>query len=386
MKNSKSTTSECIAAQYMSPAHAFAEQVKMLGDIHGIQAPHIPIAGKNYDLCNYKIAFVGMETNGWDELENFIADMENSPSKAVLKCQDWLNPASILKHNHNATYWRFVIQFLETFYKIDHQRILNKQELHPALSSFVWAETNCIERYQVTAQRNGVDIKKWKQVKELSRPLDSIDLLIKATHPKVVIITDKWVNEDYILKEESLFDIFPEAKKPSFLIKVESDIEKRVKYNYYYLRDQDTHVFVIPHPRWLGLNNLVDCYIQSIMEMIKKYKIWSKLPESENDWKMPKVNKSSQDFKFKFLANLADLFASNNMTITSTELAQIFNTNGLSSRYGDYSIDNGRGILTRVVKLAYKHYMDESHPDYNPIVAQNIAKVFTNKYNHRAWE
>ena len=379
MKDSKSTTRECIAKQYEEPAKIFTQNVAKLGDVSGIQAPHIPIAGANYDRAEYKIAFVGMETYGWDDLERFINGMEVSPWQSVLKYQDWLNPIGILKGNGNATFWGFIIRFLETFYKIEHQKILNRRDPHPILSSFVWAETNAIERYHVTAEKNGVDREIWEKVKEYSKPLDNIEHLITATKPKVVIITDKWVSENYIFSDNDDAEILPKTKY--FALKLVPDED--VKYQYYYLREQDAHVFVIPHPRWLGLHKLTDIYINSIIKIIEDYKIWKKLPQKEEDWQMLPTNKSSKKFKYEFVGNLANLLASNNMTMTGVELAMLFNTNRITPQSSkNYSTKNGRGILTKVVTLAYQDYMDKSDRQ----TAQNIAKVFRTKTNNIAWE
>ena len=67
-----------------------------------------------------------------------------------------------------------------------------------------------------------------------------------------MIITDKWVSENYIFSDNDDAEILPKTKY--FALKLVPDED--VKYQYYYLREQDAHVFVIPHPRWLGLHIL----------------------------------------------------------------------------------------------------------------------------------
>ena len=65
--------------------------------------------------------------------------------------------------------------------------------------------------------------------------------------------------------------------------------------------------------------------------VIESYKIWPRLPQTEEDWCIPVVDKTSQSFKFGFIAELANLLAANNMTMTCTQLACLFNINEINN-------------------------------------------------------
>lgn len=383
MANSQSSTKERIYQEYHEKAIIFKNEVAKLGDeIKGIPAPHIPIAGKNYDLAKYKIAFVGMETAGWEDLDHFIEEMETNPSNAILACQDWLDPKLILKRNGNATFFGFIIRFLELFYKIDRKTITNKENLHPALTSFVWAETNSIERYHVTAAKNKVNKEVWEQVKKLSKPLDSINHLINATNPKVVIITDKWVCTDYILREENIHESVPESKE-SKKYAYSHQPDEKIPYQYYYLRDNDTHVFVIPHPRWIGLHKQTDAYIDSIISVIDTYKIWQSLPNEEADWIEKKNKALSTIDRYKFIADLSEFLVSHNMTLTGIQLAELLNAKGFRTKYGTkYKTISSRAMLSKIVEPAWNYFY--KNKKYQ--IALNISKAFTDKNGNLAWE
>lgn len=366
-------TSERIREQYAKHVKAFVKDIKGL-ESEGIPAPHIPIAGENYDESQYKIAFMGMETYGWGSMHDFIKAVEENAGDAVLMYKNWYNGKEVLKQNGNATFWGFVIRFMQRFYKIDEKKILDCNNPHPTLTSIVWGNTNAIERYCVTAKPKGVNHEVWHKVKESSKRLDSINHLIEAAHPKVVILTYKWVDKDYILKEKAIGDDLQETKK--FAITHQPD--PNVPYQYYYLREQDTHVFVIPHPKWIGLYSGIgfDGYIDSIMHVMEEYKIWRQLPSCDDDWKIKKKQPSSRGNKYHLIAELAKLLVSNDMVMSGQELQQIFNFNKIKTSYGlNYGQDGGRGIH-KVLSSAWKYYYTKGDVQ----TALNIARAFTGKY------
>ena len=56
--------------QYAPLAELFFKAIDGL-NVEGIPAPHIPIMGHNYEKSKYRIAFIGMETYGWSDIEEF---------------------------------------------------------------------------------------------------------------------------------------------------------------------------------------------------------------------------------------------------------------------------------------------------------------------------
>ena len=193
---------------------SFVKNIKGL-DTDGIPAPHIPIVGETYDQCAYKMAFVGMETYGWGDIKDFIELAEKSPHDAVTKYEGWFHAGGMVEHSKNATFWGFIIAFLARFYQIDEKLLKSKRDngtYHEILSSIIWGNSNAIERYHITAQKKGADLFAWKKVKEYSRAFDSINHIISAAHPKVIFLTYKNVDKNYILQDKDVHREVPETK------------------------------------------------------------------------------------------------------------------------------------------------------------------------------
>lgn len=269
--------------------HEYGELVKKIAEqvqglpTSGIPVPHIPIVGKNYDDCAYKIAFVGMETKGWppktskllvkDDFPTFCDLAKNAPEEATTRYENWLNENGMFEYREKSAYWLFIKHFLQQFYKIKNLKI-EKGKYHSIMSSFVWGNANAIERYEVTAKQKHVDKKVWQAVKKASRPFDSINHLIDATHPKVVIITYKAVDTTYItagndVQSEKHFFSLPNGQKRAI--------------RHYYLRNRDVHVFVTPHPTWMIRSKTgFKPYIKALIDPTQD--IWQ-LPQNEYDWK-----------------------------------------------------------------------------------------------------
>lgn len=372
--NSQVSTRERVREEYARSVKEFAKKVKGL-DAAGIPAPHIPIVGDSYDKCSYKIAFVGMETYGWGNMNDFIALAETSPKDAVTKYEGWFDRGGMVKHNGSATFWGFILSFLAKFYHVDKKELLKKNEdgtYKEILSSIIWGNSNAIERYEVTAKKKGVDLSVWKEVKNLSKSFDSIDHIIRTAKPKVIFLTYKKVDMQYVLQDSDIKKEIPDTKY-AYLLKPNPELD----YRYYYLREQDTHVFVIPHPTWIGAYSGIgfDAYIDDLMRTIENLKIWPKLPEMEDDWKRQEENRSSSEYKNRFIADLAHFLVSKGLVMTGEELQVLFNKNNIRTSYGSkYSEDGGRGIH-RVIKLAWKYYHNKGQYQ----VALDISRAFVGK-------
>ena len=68
--------------QYAPLIGQFLDDIKGL-DVSGIPAPHIPIMGKSYEAAKYKMAFIGMETYGWTDINEFCEIARKNLNKAV---------------------------------------------------------------------------------------------------------------------------------------------------------------------------------------------------------------------------------------------------------------------------------------------------------------
>ena len=74
---------ERLQEQYAPLVSKFVKDIGEL-DVTGIPAPHIPIMGKNYGLAKYKMAFIGMETYGWEDINVFLKTAKENSGDAVL--------------------------------------------------------------------------------------------------------------------------------------------------------------------------------------------------------------------------------------------------------------------------------------------------------------
>ena len=158
------------AAEFSPLIDNLKKEVKGL-NVNGITGPHFPGIGEYYEKSSYKFAFCGMETYGWESMTDFINKDSNeylSIADRYLNNYDPLNWAS----NWHATFWGFVFKFLARFYKIDFQKLIGDDDdnkLRSVLKSFVWANMNSIERFDVTSKWNNADYTVWEIVKESSK-------------------------------------------------------------------------------------------------------------------------------------------------------------------------------------------------------------------------
>ena len=382
--NSMGTLRNRLIEQYAPLIEKFVKEIDNL-NISGIPAPHIPIMGKNYEFAKYKMAFIGMETYGWEDIKKFMDTARKDYRKAVTLMESTINDLEHLgwRKNNHATFWGFVFKFIAKFYKVEYDDLVAKKAYPELLTSFVWGNTNAVERYCVTAQRECVDYKTWELVKKASICFDSINNIVKSVHPKLFFVLNSSVDKDYIQNDDAVraFDIPVENKKNVMKFTID---EKR-KIAYYYLRDDDVHIFSMPHPTWMGLYSGfgIDSYVDIVVDLIHQYNIWNCLPENHEDWKGDTltIDKSSILFKRALLADLAGSLIKNNLVMSGKELQLIFNMNNILTSYGcSYSEDGGRGIH-KLITQVWSFYYEKK--DYQ--TAYNISRAFVNQNGEYAW-
>ena len=379
-----STLNDRRIAEYQTYISKFINDIQGV-DPTGIPEPHIPVFGETYEKCKYKMVFCGMETYGWGELKNFI---QNEPEKLVTASDYTVNELEFLgwRKNDHATFWGFILKFLAAFYKVDFQDIVNPKKYPELLKSFIWANANSIERYDVTASKEGADQSSWLKVKEASKNLDNLNHIINVAKPHVVFILYKDANENFFLKEgigTKAYGVNIDDRKNYLRID-----DKELGYSYYYRRDSDTHIFHLPHPRYFGVRFGFSKYINSILAKIQQYHIWPELPSSDNnEWFIDNDSrycKSSIEYKRIFIADLAKVLVEHKMTMAGNELRVLFNQNGINTSNGSpYSnTPSGNRGIHKVISSTWKYY--ESIGDHQ--TAYNIARAFVNQYNAYAYE
>lgn len=376
---------ERLMEQYAPLVEGFVKDIGEL-DVTGIPAPHIPIMGRDYVSAKYRIAFIGMETYGWEDMNVFLDSAKKYSGDAVFLMESTINNLEHLgwANNYHASFWGFVFKFIASFYKVGFDDLVQKNAYPELLRSFIWGNTNSIERYHVTAKSNAVNHETWEKVKKASICFDSINNIVKSVHPKLFFVLNSTVDKDYIQSDDAVRKLgIPVGDKKDVM---RFTVDEGRKIVYYYLRDDDVHIISMPHPTWMGLYSGfgIDSYVDIVIDLIRKYNIWDCLPEGHEDWKgeTQVIDKSSMSFKRAFLADLAALLMKKNLVMSGQELQKLFNMNKILTEHGySYSEEGGRGIHKLITKV-WEYYYHEKK-DYQ--TAYNISRAFVNQNGEYAW-
>ncbi len=150
-------------AEYRTLIDDFQTEIRNINP-KGIQEPHIPVFGDYYEKCKYKLVFCGMETLGWGDLKDFL---EKDPVSLVTASDYTINDIEYIgwKRNDHATFWGFVLKFLAKFYNADLSDLVDKKYPN-ILKSFIWANANSVERFEVSAANKGAEFAAWQKVKK----------------------------------------------------------------------------------------------------------------------------------------------------------------------------------------------------------------------------
>lgn len=376
---------ERLMEQYAPLVEGFVKDIGEL-DVTGIPAPHIPIMGRDYVSAKYRIAFIGMETYGWEDMNVFLDSAKKYSGDAVLLMERTINNLEHLgwANNYHASFWGFVFKFIASFYKVGFDDLVQKNAYPELLRSFIWGNTNSIERYHVTAKSNAVNHETWEKVKKASICFDSINNIVKSVHPKLFFVLNSSVDKDYIQSDDAVRKLGIPVENKKDVMRLTVDEARKIVY--YYLRDDDVHIISMPHPTWMGLYSGfgIDSYVDIVIDLIRKYNIWDCLPEGHEDWKgeTQVIDKSSMSFKRAFLADLAALLMKKNLVMSGQELQKLFNMNKILTEHGySYSEEGGRGIHKLITKV-WEYYYHEKK-DYQ--TAYNISRAFVNQNGEYAW-
>lgn len=264
---------------YQPLIEAFKKEIEGV-NIEGITGPHLPVVGDRYAEAKYKFVFCGIETLGYNLLSEFVT-YDNE--KLVTWTDNKLNENSFLSYskNNHANFWGFVFKFLSKFYKINVEDLRN-EEFPDILHSFIWANSNSIERYETSSEGQGAVYSAWEKIKTASAIFDNLDHIVNSCSPKVIFICNKKCDENYFLSNR-----YNSESKNCFYTKHYVNDSEKVSYEYYHKRDSNIHIFKLPHPKWMDLQGKgIDAYIDSIIKIIENYSIWGNLPSDVKDWQL----------------------------------------------------------------------------------------------------
>ncbi|HON98705.1 MAG TPA: hypothetical protein PK222_10715 [Bacteroidales bacterium] len=342
---------------------AFLEKVSNINTA-GIPAPHIPSVGELYEKAKYRIAFFGMETKGWGDLDDLIKNHYKTTEQAFkyltedfreLEFVNWTN-------NFGTSFFNYVLLFLARFYNIDDWKLLRSDERYEyILKTFIWGNTNSIERYNVSAEQNGVLIQNWEMVKNASSVFDKAEYILKTCKPNILLVLNWKESEDWLCDNDAV------SKKE----------ELGDHLYYYYLSNTNTHVYWLAHPRWLSINIGFNESINSIIQDINQRGI------HVTDIVDPLVHQLENNriqSKYEYIGELAEFLARNNKIMSGYELAQHLNRNGFRTSYNTNYL-GGRGTY-KLIKDCYNYYSELKKQQ----VADSIANSFVDANGNYAYK
>ena len=337
----------------------FAQKVKDL-KYAGMPEPHIPIIGSKYCACKFKIAFFGIETNTWGNMKDFLQVALSNPKAAAtlhfneiedMTCLEWIN-------NPHSSFWDFICQFLAEFYHVDVKDVLEGK--HPDLiHSFIWGNTNSIEKYDLQAKDNGVEPVVYDSIKKASLVFDDSNHVIDIAIPKVVIVLN-WKEEhdwfyNYYKVNDHLF--------------------------YYYKRSTQTHIFQTHHPRSIYIRYGFKSIINELLEQFKLCNIWKDLPKSIDDLFVQEKVKSNWCQRNELIADIAAGLIKSHSVMCGQQLVDILNINGIQEDNGRKYV-HGRGIY-KTIKTAWDYYHNQIGDEQT---AYNIAMAYVKSNGSYAYD
>lgn len=238
---------------FLPRVEAFSSSVAEV-DGEGLPEPHLPLWGQEYESSGLRTMFIGRDTLTWGNMNDFIQCANRTPSASLhrnkgefdsLAFTDWTN-------NFGTTFWDTVLKILCGVHGIDDWKKLKRREHEDVLRSFVWANVNSVEKFEVTPAKNEVEWDRWKVFKDASEThIDSFQNLLNCFLPHLVVLMN-WA------PGESFMDVHLEW---------ESVGDHQIKSFY---DDTETHVFRMGHPTWMNRRSLLSPAISNIVQIAKQ--------------------------------------------------------------------------------------------------------------------
>ena len=236
--------SSILYEEYKNDIRLFIDEVKHL-NLTNLPQPFLPIHGDCYGEVQPKIMFYGWETRGCRDLKEWIKNAEIEPEEIIYYNEDFYKHAFLKKwrNNFGNDFWGFNLKFLAKIHEIENWKDLYKDsaKYREINSSFVWANSDSIERFNVTAKKMNCEYSDWLTVKNASKRFDNFERLIRIYLPDIVII-EHWDIEEYSIHNNITYQ---EEK-----VIIENCLW------YYEIENPKTKLFWIPHPRGHSARNI----------------------------------------------------------------------------------------------------------------------------------
>ena len=334
-------------------------------DFEGMPKPFIPLFGDCYESSRLRIAFIGIDSLFWDDLPTFLADVPSQTEVLLAKDLDWFwKEVPFLDWNPRTRYkfWGFILYFLAKINGIDDWRLLKRDKTEKIIRSFAWGNSNSIEFYHSSAQKEGVPIEVWRRAKQASEPLDRLKHVIATLAPQVVVIMNRGLDTGSYFKGLTIHEE-----------------ETRGGIVHYRVGSQGTHVFHFCHPRGMIRDGAGEHYAFTLSEMFRDNHLSVDFPDNislDHEWDnfkayiLAHAPRPDIDDKFECVRWISHELLLRNSVMSVPSLAEILNQLGYCTNYGT-PYEGSRGTY-RLVKFAYDHNMAR-HGDE---AAATIAEAF----------
>jgi|WetSurMetagenome_2_1015567.scaffolds.fasta_scaffold41948_1 hypothetical protein len=249
------STKPLYISTYCPLVKEFADKISAV-DYDKIPEPFLPVHGEGYETTETRIAFVGMETRGWGNMTKFVDHVGENPEEAIFREFEEFNDLEFCNwgNNFGSSFWDFNFKFLANFHGVDDWKKVKRGEMEDILKSFAWGNTNSIERYGVTAEKNGVNYQSWVAVKHASKCFDNGKILLDVLRPHIMVILSWGTSEEWLIAG------------------IENVVKQEIDdhFWYYFLPTTQTHVLWTAHPTWLAKNVDFDEHIKSMVTFVKQ--------------------------------------------------------------------------------------------------------------------
>jgi hypothetical protein len=228
---------------YMKLIDSFVETLDCFNTT-GMPAIHIPIIGSRYEHWPVKIAFFGIETYGWLSFQGFMEQYagDGTTTGSTEKAFDYLtkstSPANYPEWTNNlhTSFWDYVFQFLTAFYKLPESDFTKNDNYMDLLESFIWGNTNSMERYETTAKNSGALCDDWAHIKNASEIFDTPRYILDICKPDILLIMNWGKNESWLVGDKRVNHFELDS-------------------HHWHYKIKKTHVYWLPHPRYTSSLN-----------------------------------------------------------------------------------------------------------------------------------
>lgn len=327
----------------------------------GIPQVFLPEWGKNYDRSLVKTAFVGLETYGWGNMSEFLAQVKKGDWKSIFDVSDFQNLEYVKWTNgHRYTFWGFIMYFLGALYGVKNWELLKHGKHTNLLNDFVWGNATSVERYG-NCDPKVVDYEVWEVAKRESETIDDFQHLAKVFAPRVVIMTcGKADGRHYLRNTEKtlLWD----------------------RDNVQLYKAGETLIFHMPHPNNMRFNKGADFYAKTIRDGLKEHGLFAQLKvfsdfDRDAEKLFQRLVKELRDgdvSRQEAVALVATTLRKQEAKISVRMFCRILNEAGYRTTYGgEYSA--GRGSYKMIADV-WRYYQDKMN---RPDIAEDIALAFT---------